>query len=225
MDDHEILLPWYINQTLSTAENEAVESWLQESSKAKEEQHFHQLIVNSLNSQEIIYPAAHIEARLKAEIGKPILRSSRIREWSVVISTAISILILLWAFIRPGNNLTWSITEVKGNHFSTYRIYRAPLGSTNFKLVDEIATEPNQLNYEYSDSYLIPWVSYQYYIEFEDHTGHSYISQSIVSSSGNLPLSRLVIFACYCLLALGFILLVREIFSPTDHKSSTFSFK
>jgi hypothetical protein len=72
------------------------------------------------------------------------------------------VLVLLWAVVRPGIVLQW---EVNTGPVTTFRIYRAPVGSADFELVREVAAAPGERVYTYVDPRALPGRTYVYQVE------------------------------------------------------------
>ncbi len=172
------LIPYYLNGTLSEREKKAVEEIIRRDENAYiENKAWKQLkfVLSDLPQRD---PSPVVWERVSTVIqheGKYVpfpLRKSFLP--GTVLAILISI--LLWFLIQPGIMLQWSI---KQDGMISYRIFRAPLGSTQFELIKEVAAKADQLNYSYLDPAVFPGRNYVYRVEAIPITGIPAYSQVV----------------------------------------------
>lgn len=155
------LLPWYLNRSLPTAEQSAVEEQLR---RVPQTLNAWQAIRSAALSQHTRVPPAALRQQILAQIRT----TSRLRHlpgWLPVLSgvaCALAALLLLWNIVQPGIGLQWSVNGVVPTAF---RVYRAPVGSDRFEIVREVPAQSGILDYTYVDTTLWPGQAYQYRVE------------------------------------------------------------
>lgn len=198
------LLPWYVNGSLDESEQQAVSAWLETSEQARQE--LAQLI--RLHRQVQGLPALELPADGLLTIRRRIVgkqkapgftwRSPHLA-WGLVLTGIF--LALLWLSVRPGVSLEWS---VETGEPSAFLIYRAPKGSTDFRLIKEIGASPGTRQYQFVDAGLVPGIAYTYRVEGVGAGGPPSVSRSIsIDPLTVLPGQLAVLFTS---LALGFSL-------------------
>ena len=179
-----ILLPWYANGTLQPSEKQMVEEWLlQDPSAQAELAELRRMRQDIKNRPQIPTPAGSfygVTARIQAKPRLPWWAVSRWVSLSMGTVLTLAILIILWMVVRPGVVLQWSVSE---SSLSTFRIYRAPMGSQDYKLLSEVPLEENVLQYSFVDAWLVPGQDYVYRVEGVEQGQFLAVSQSIVTSS------------------------------------------
>jgi len=182
----ELLLPWYLNETLSPEETLAVdESFHQDTSLSSLLQSY-QRLGNAIKNQPLISPSSQIRTniieKIRTEPNKP---RSRMLAWSLTVLLSIAISFLLWSIVQPGILLEWTGS---GGDLSAFRVYRAPQGTTDFELVREISFQSQTNKYRFLDSLLLPGKKYIYIIEGINTSGEATIWETAQgNSSGILP--------------------------------------
>jgi hypothetical protein len=155
------LLPWYLNHTLSTSEQPAVEEQARRSSRVL---NTWQAVRSAALSQPTHLPSAGVRQRVLTQ-ARSATRVQRAPRWLSVLSgalLAVLALLLLWNVVQPGIGLQWS---VNGAVPTAFRIYRAPAGSNDFEIVREVPAQSGITNYTYIDTTLWPGQAYQYRVE------------------------------------------------------------
>jgi hypothetical protein len=187
MDNHsenpEQLAPWYLNQTLTAGEKESYEAWLEANPGAKEDLHIWQGIRQAVGEQPRPVPAAGLLQQTKARIQAARVEKEHSRwTWQARaggIATMVLVFVLLWGILKPVTTLRWSIY---GNVPATFKLYRAPEGSQDYRLIREIPARENQYVYVYNDLLSVPGRAYQYRVEGFNHSGVIMSSQAVISN-------------------------------------------
>lgn len=155
------LLPWYVNGTLGVKERQAVERWLREDPQAAAELADWQRLQAALAGQPLRAPSPALRrqvlTRAHGAPARPFLPG-----WAWGVALAVVALALLWFAVRPGVVLQWSVND---GPLSAFRVYRAPVGSGDFVLLDELPARPDARQYTYVDARLLPWQDYVYRVE------------------------------------------------------------
>jgi hypothetical protein len=69
-----------------------------------------------------------------------------------------------------------------------YKIFRAPQGTTDYKLLSQVRAKSGKIEYTYIDSLLLPWQNYSYIVEGVSQGGQDILSQTIsISARQALP--------------------------------------
>lgn len=208
MNKNRILLPWYINHSLTEAETSSVEFWLQNNPDAGAYQNSIQRIAGAIHCQNEVKPSLQVRAKVLSEISQIAQQTQNIWQWLWGIPLATLIFALLWLVIQPGNQLQWS---VQGADAAVFRIYRAPVGDSNFKLVNELAANPIQQDYQFADPVILLGQNYNYAIEIIDQFGNTSISQVATSNSMTLLVAQFAILLTSFMLTFGMITIAQEL--------------
>jgi len=203
------LLPWYLNESLTTKEKEAVEAWLQRDEQAQGMQETADIIREAIVSQPNQAPSRQVKTQLLAKIHQPQPRKSFLSAplaWGLPVATLL--FALLWLLVRPGTQLQWS---VDGDNLSAFRIYRAPAGSTTFELIEELPASVEQQTYEYSDLAVFPGQTYHYVLEITDRNGRTTLSPVIANNSLSTFAAQFAILLTSFVLTFGMITIAQEI--------------
>lgn len=209
MDENKLLLPWYINGTLSQNDRDSVEFWVQEDPKAQAYLQTTQRISQAAIEQEDHIPSSNVRFRLLSQISEhPLTTKNNPFSWFWSVPVMILIFSLLWIIAQPGTQLKWS---TNGNGPGSFRVYRAAEGSGEFVLIEELPATTSQQTYHYADVLVVPGQTYKYLIEVRDHNGNTATSQILTSNSQLSLIAQLSIFLTSLILAIGIITLSREI--------------
>jgi len=212
MDKKEKLLPWLINNTLSEKESKSVEDWIQREKCNQENLRLTKWVSQVVQTQEVQAPSQQIKTRLLTDIQEQSNQSkSKIQPWFWGAPVMLLVFLLLWLIVRPGTQLQWTTT---GTANSAFRIYRAPLGTTDFVMLDEFQAEPAQKTYQYKDLTVLPGRNYQYIIEIQNAGGHNSYGRTVVSNSLMTLVVQIVILSTSFVLTFGMITIVQEVKSP-----------
>jgi hypothetical protein len=211
------LLPWYVNDTLPTDAKVELEASLQTNPEAQAELARWRLLQTAISSQHDQEPARAVRyktlARVRALSQTPRLvnkRSSALLDMLLGVSLTCVFLLLLWTTVKPGIVLQWSVS---GGPLTSFHIYRAPLGSQDYDLVRSLNAQPNEAEYTYVDTFLLPGRTYVYRVEGLEPGGTTTLSQAITSDSKGVLVGQLVIlFASLCMGASA-MMLVRSLHS------------
>jgi hypothetical protein len=159
-----LLLPAYLNHTLSVSEQRSVEEWLRRDPQARAELTAWQQLRAGVIDQPHTVPSATSKRKLMARLQaapKPSI-ATRWLPWTSGLVLAALVLIVLWLTIQPGIGLQWSIAD---GSVSSFRIYRAPSGSNDFTVVRDIPAQPGIHDYTYIDTSLSLNPDYVYRVE------------------------------------------------------------
>jgi hypothetical protein len=169
------LLPWYANHTLSAAERETVETWLETKPAAASQLTAIENVRSVVNAQVRLSPSPAVRRQLLARLHTERRTAVRLDRsaWSIGSLVALVLLVALWAVVQPGIALQWS---VDGNGASAYRIFRAPAGSEDFSLLSEIPAQTNVQAYSFIDSTSLPGLTYTYVVEAVTQNGQTSLS-------------------------------------------------
>lgn len=186
-------LPQYVNGTLPPGLCSDIDAWLAEDDSARDElaawQRMHQAVASQ--PLETLSPRAWAMITVNR-------RSSRRSSWSwtrflVGASLAMLTLIMLWLTLRPGVVLQWSVSD---DSPVVYQIYRAPLGSQSFELLDELDAELGVQDYSYLDIAQFPGQAYIYRIQAISPSGSLLFTNTVTSQPlGVLPGQLAIILA------------------------------
>lgn len=202
------LLPWYLNQTLAPEEERLVEEWLQaDPARAARLAALRQTRL-AVTGQPKIQPAPAVRAQLLARVRADRPRRSIGARLAWVWGTALAVMVLcvLWLVVRPGLNVEWS---VQGQGASAFRVYRAPVGTGQFELIQEVIAQPGQTNYVVTDLAPMPGQVYTYLIEAVTPDGNPIISQSVIGNGLDVLPAQLALLVTSLIAGYSFILLVR----------------
>lgn len=182
-DELRALLPWYLNGTLSAAEQRAVSTWLHEEVEAQAELAAWQRVQAAVGQQPVQPPSSQVRQRLMAEIRtlqgtkRPAFTWPQLA-WGTAL--ALAVLMLLWITVQPGIVLQWSVAD---GGPAAFRVYRAPVGSADFGLVGELPAGADAQAYSYVDTRLLPGQQYVYRVEAVGQGGQVAASQAITASA------------------------------------------
>ena len=209
MEKPNLLLPWYINETLSESEKIAVQNLINHHPKSLDDYQITQRISNILQAQESLSPSNRVKNHLLNIVHKqPTSSKNTIRPWLWSVPMTIFIFIILWLVVQPGTILQWSINGISTESFL---IYRAPEGSSQFVLIDELSAIPSQPSYQYADILVIPGQTYQYVIEVRDQDGNTTRSRATTNDSQMALAAQIALFLTSIILTFGIIKVVQEI--------------
>jgi hypothetical protein len=172
------LLPWYLSGTLTSAERQGVEAWLQADAQAAAELAAWSRLQEAVQSQ----PAAALPPDAWARLGTRLRAAPAAPRMRVLPAMAGALLLalvawaLLWALLRPGVRLAWSSS---GGPVSGFQIYRASLQAGEMRLVGQVPAQPGARQYAFVDAALWPAGNYAYRVEVLGGTGQPIASQAI----------------------------------------------
>jgi hypothetical protein len=217
----EELTPWYANHTLAQGESERYEAWLGEHPDAKNELRFWNAVKRVVWEQPRLTPAPGVfeQARARIAVHGPALKLN----WPMLpaiasgIAAALVVFVFLWLIVKPGITLRWS---VNGGEPASFRVYRAPAGSEEFVLVDEIKAQADQFVYQYSDLIFVPGRSYLYRVEGIDSSGEITFSKAVINDSRSILPGQLIIVLTSVIMGYVCLSLIRympkSLLAPTD---------
>ena len=182
--DPDDLIPWYLNGSLDADELMILEAWLAENPSANCELEFWKMMMSAIQSQKRLSPSASIWENLIESVD--VYRQQSIVTWQkrifigIGIGLGILVFIALWWFVQPGVRLQWS---VQGPTPVAFRVYRAPKGSEEFTLIREMKAHGELLEYQLTDTFVIPGSDYTYRVEALDDIGRVGSSQLIIHNT------------------------------------------
>ena len=180
----EALLPGYLNQTLSAAEQEAVVQGLQEDPRLNEALQEWQGTQRTVQAQALHHPPAAVKEQLMARVRacnlpqRQVTPAWFVRAWGVTLG--ITTLLLLWVILQPGIQLQWSVQQGQA---AAFRIYRAPAGSADFTLLHESANPPVAQTYRFVDTDLWRGRAYAYRIVALGPEGQRVFSNEVTTDA------------------------------------------
>jgi hypothetical protein len=209
MEKINLLLPWYINETLSESEKIAVQDLVDQNPDSFEDYQFTQQISKILQAQDSLVPSNRVKNHLLNIIHNQPIRSKKTgHAWLWGVPMTIIIFIILWLVAQPGTLLQWSIHGISPEAFL---IYRAPEGSQQFVLIDELSATPLQPDYQYADILVMPGQTYHYLIEVRDQYGNTIKSHATTNDSQMALAAQIALFLTSFIIAIGIIKVIQEI--------------
>ena len=209
MEKTNLLLPWYINETLSESEKIAVQNLINHHPKSLDDYQITQRISNILQAQESLSPSNRVKNHLLNTVhNQPVSSKNTIHPWLWSGPITLLIFIVLWLVVQPGTLLQWSINGISPESFL---IYRAPEGSTQFVLIDELPAIPSQPSYQYADILVVPGQTYQYLIEVRDLYGNTTRSQATTNDAQMALAAQIALLLTSFILTVGIIKVVQQI--------------
>jgi len=173
-----ILLPWYVAGSLDETERARVEAWLRETPQAEQQVQRLQAVQQAVSGQPQAQPPTRIQARVRAQTAvlpqlRPLPRWLQ-AAWSLTLALACAL--ILWGAWQPGVVLQW---QAPGGAWTAFRVYRAPAGSAEFALLEELPVQQEAAAYRYTDSRLLPGEEYVYRVEGVTAAGNVVLSETV----------------------------------------------
>ena len=204
-----LLLPWYINKTLSESEKIAVEYLIENHPNTTKDYQITQQISKILQAQDSLSPSQRVKNNLLNIVhNQPIRSDKTFHPWLWGVPMTIIIFIILWLFAQPGTLLQWSIN---GSTPESFLIYRAPEGSHQYVLIDELSVISSQPNYQYADILIVPGQTYHYLIEVRDQYGNITRSHTTTNDSRMALAAQTSLLLTSFILTFGIIKVVQEL--------------
>ena len=198
------LLPWYANGTLGEEEAVQVETWLMQDARARAELETWRRMMAAVESQLEQRPGAEVRRRVLGQIRLEAQAPARTRmRWSPAglvgaAALAMVVLVALWLAIKPGVVLQWTVdggSTPAGDGVAAYRVYRAPLGSAEYRLLHEAPARAGMQEYTYIDALLLPGQAFSYQVEGVNEAGRVALSQTVSGSAqAALPGQMAILF-------------------------------
>ncbi len=199
-------LPAYANGTLAPVKKYFVQIWAKKDEAVQLDLSNLQKLQVALQTQVQQTPSSSVLSNLQTQLSpKPVPASWSSWGWGMVLA-AIA-LAIFWSTLPPGILLQWSVTN---DQFETYRLYRAPEGSDEFALLEEIPAQPHQPDYTYLDSLLVPGETYVYRVEGVSPIGQTVLSQSIVANAIDALPGQLAIILSTGILLYGLFVFAQQ---------------
>ncbi len=210
------LLPWYVNQTLSHVERDAVEDWLKTQPAATDRLTTVSELRSAINAQPRLAPSPAVRQQLLAQIKtrQPSPKHLARPAWLVGSAVALVLLVALWLVVQPGIALQWSVT---GTGVNTYRVYRAPADSEEFSLISEIPAQHNAEAYSFTDITSLPGQTYTYVIEAVTQTGQTTLSPLAIGHGLDVLPAQLALILTSLVAGVVAMLFVSN-YTPTERR-------
>lgn len=209
-----LLLPWYINETLSESEKIAVQNLIERHPTSLEDYQYAQRISKIVQKQAVLSPSDRVKNHLlNAVHNQPKLSENSFHHWLWGVPMSFLIFIILWLVVQPGTMLHWSINEISPEYFL---IYRAPESSEQFVLIDKLSAKPSQPSYQYADILVVPGQTYQYLIEVRDQYGNTTRSQATTNDSQMALAAHIALLLTSFIITFSIIKVVQEIKTPSQ---------
>jgi hypothetical protein len=179
------LLPWYVNGSLTTTEQECVKRWLRHSPDGPAELADWQQVRTVVSGQAQQEPSPDTWRRVMTRVRSLGDSNGRTQvlprpAWGWGGALAVAIVALLWVVFQPGIVLQWSVND---GPLAVFRVYRAPVGSTDFELVHETHAQPDSGEYTFVDAVLWPGQTYVYRVEGLNPGEQPAVSQAITANA------------------------------------------
>lgn len=166
-DDVRDLLPWYVNGTLSPAEEEAVEAWLARHPEAHAEVEALRRLRDAVAAQPLLAPSEQVWAHLQARVSRVQSRRPRWLVWAWGSVVALLLFLTLWAVVQPGIVLRW---QVEGAPAAAVRVWRVAEGGQPV-LLALVPLAPDRPTGAVVDPLVRPWGTYTYKVEMLNGAG------------------------------------------------------
>lgn len=197
--DHHLieLLPAYVNGTLSPQQKSQVEKALAFSVELRRELDHCRQVASLVAVQPALHPSPDAWQKTLAAVRhlpQPARRPAITWHWQPSAGLlSLAVLILLWLVVRPGVLLQWTVNT---EGLTAYRLYRAPVGSSDYTLIGELPVQPGLSQYQYTDALLVPGQTYSYVVEGVRNGSRYFVSGAVTAAAGQaLPAQIALIFA------------------------------
>ena len=179
----ESLLPLYESGALDEETRARVETWLRaHPEEAARLRRLHAL-KQVVQAEPQPAPPGDVLPSLRARVRRaPQLRP--VPRWLQVLwgmALALACALLLWGAWHPGIRLQW---RASGEAWTAFRVYRAPAGTTDFRLLAELPVSDSATVYRYTDSRVWPGKDYVYRVEAVTARGNVVLSDVVQGNSG-----------------------------------------
>ena len=203
----ENLLPFYLNDTLSPTEREAVEAWLAEAPGAAGALAAQQQLQAALQAQPAHVPSPAVQEGIRARLGMG--KTNRPHPagpaWVFGLVLTLAVLLLSWAVLQPGVVLEWS---VENSALEKFRVYRAVQPEAEFDLLEEVAASPSTGRYTFVDHVILPSQPYVYRVEVVGSSGSTY-SEVVVGDTLAALLTQLAVLLASLVIGYSGVLLLQ----------------
>ena len=219
------LIPGYLNGTIDLSDRHSLEQLMEKDPRIMAELAAWKAIQAGVKSQPTLTPSGEVLSGLLGSIHSgETLRSKDQSKWfarSIALSLALLVFLGLWWLVRPGVVLGW---KVSGELPTEFILYRAHLGSENFKLIHKVAAQQDVNYYEYTDLVILPGQAYQYKVEGIGSFGGVILSRSVtINPLSNIPgVISILIISSIIGLASIYLLKGVQLRQLTLHRSITF---
>jgi hypothetical protein len=212
------LLPWYVNGTLPTEERQLVEAALADDPILQTELAAWRRLRAHAAAQPRKQPPIEVQRRLLDNAHHWHESPAWLRwwqgfssSWSGVVAATLLVLLVLWVVVQPGVVLQWSVDNAE---VSTFRVYRAPAGSTDFRLVKVVSARPGVEHYTYIDALLLPGQTCLYMVEGISAGGELARSQMIAGSGQQALPGQLALVLTSVILGCMLVIFLRYLTGP-----------
>jgi len=187
------LLPWFLNGTLDRGEHNRVKVLSANDDQTRFELEGWTRLQYTIRNQPHHHPPAEIWRCISQRLGDSHPGKTLAPEWlvwSAGIAFSVLAIFLLWNSFRPGVGIRWT---VQGSLPSLFRVYRAPVGTHAFKIIETVQAKHDTNEYLVFDDWIIPGRVYDYRVEGIGLRGEVTVSQSTFNKSSELLFNQLVI--------------------------------
>lgn len=203
--------PWYVNHSLSSQEQDEVKNTINQDAQARSEIEAWQQIRSAMISLPQQVPSPLVRQRVMTLIHSPISGKKQASQWgwSFLAGALLtfSMLILLWLALRPGVVLQWSLER---DGMTSYRIYRASLGSSQFELIKEIPARADRQQYSFVDAFVLPGRNYVYRVEGVRSDGVTSLSPIVTGGSRDVIPGQLSVIMTSLIVGYGIVIFLRN---------------
>jgi len=169
----------------------------------------------AVKSQPLLMPPEALRKRLMAAVGPQ--RRPALARWGLGFGMAVLAFVLLWAVVKPGVVLGWT---VNGNPPAAYRIYRSPTSGDGRVLVRELEASPVENSYQYVDLFILPAAHYTYAIEGVAPDGRTVARQAVAVDSSTVLPGQLAILVASLLVGWGAVAAFNGVKAPIFAKKA-----
>jgi len=186
------LLPFYLNDTLSVTEKQAVEEWLRREPEQQANLATLRRVYSAASGRPQTAPSPAVRQRLIAQMRttRQLRSVPRWLPWAGGFALAVTLLIALWLIVQPGISLQWTAD----GPVTAFRVYRAPVGSDNFELMYATPAQPNAQEYTYIDTLIWPSQTYVYRVEGIGQNQPAVSRAITANGQGALPGQIMIVF-------------------------------
>ena len=184
-----------------------------------ENKHFSQLQA-LISAQEELQPSPVVKQRIMAGIHQPAqswLDSAM--QWAMGAVVAMLVTLVLWITVQPGEVLEWQSSQ----EITIFRIYRAPMGDSNYELLHEIEAKKEVGHYTFLDPLVIPGQYYQYRVEGLQGEGQLAFRETISGNTAQVLPAQLAIILTSLVLTFGILSFTSQNRANPAHPLFTFS--
>ena len=132
--------------------------------------------------------------------------------WAAGFGMAVVVFVLLWAVVRPGVVLGWTVS---GEPPAAYRVYRSLGPDEKQALVREVKALPEEDSYRIVDPFVLPAARYTYTVEGVASNGRTIASQSAAVDAATVLPAQVAILVASLLVGWGAVAVFNGVGTPT----------